>query len=259
PTFDVKLDTPPPAPPSAPTGALANLRAAIGLNPLLTTAPQAQQALIALIDAAGDDAAKARQNIEDWFNASMDRVSGWYKRRAQVFIFIIGFFVAISVNADSVIIAKRLATDRSLREALVSAAQDYAKANATASPTRTPNNTAASLSQKHPTTTEAAATPAHPNQPTEPSPTATPTTTPTPATTPNEQHAAAAAATPTPAATPCWNEACKDNQDTPQCKAKQQLCKCAAEACEGQPDSPQCKLKQSTCQLDDLGLPIGWR
>ena len=258
PAFDVKLDTPPP-PPTAPTGVLANLRAAIGSNPLLATSPQAQQALISLIDAAGDDAAKARQNIEDWFNSSMDRVSGWYKRRAQVFIFIIGFFVAISVNADSVIVAKRLATDRSLREALVSAAQDYAKANATASPAGAPNNTATSPSKKQSATTESATTPANPNQPPEPSATPTPITTASPATNPNEQPAANVKSTPTPVPTPCWEQACKDNPDTPQCKAKQRICKCAAEACEGQPDSPQCKLKQSTCQLDDLGLPIGWR
>ena len=47
------------------------------------------------MDAADNDVAKARENIEKWFDASMDRVSGWYKRRSQVFVFVIGLFVTI--------------------------------------------------------------------------------------------------------------------------------------------------------------------
>jgi hypothetical protein len=35
-----------------------------------------KQALTALVDAAGNDASKARENIEAWFNSAMERVSG---------------------------------------------------------------------------------------------------------------------------------------------------------------------------------------
>jgi hypothetical protein len=133
PAFDVKLDAPPPSPPSAPTGALADLRTAVGANPLLVAAPQAQQALITLIDAAGDDAAKARQNIEEWFNTSMDRVSGWYKRRAQISILVIGLFVVIVLNADTVDIFKALNSDKSLRETTVAAAIKANEQNSTSS------------------------------------------------------------------------------------------------------------------------------
>jgi len=97
-----------------------------------------RQALIPLVESAGNDAARARQNIEDWYNSSMDRVSGWYKRRSQVFVFIIGLVAAIALNADSVLVAKRLSTDRALRDSLLSAAQEYAKAHANASPTQSP-------------------------------------------------------------------------------------------------------------------------
>lgn len=107
-TFAVSLAAapPPPAAAIAGAGAVANplqlLRAALGTNPLIASNPVAQKALIALVDAAGNDVAKARENIEAWYNNSMDRVSGWYKRRSQVFILVIGLFVAIAVNADSV-------------------------------------------------------------------------------------------------------------------------------------------------------------
>jgi hypothetical protein len=122
PSYEVKLDAPPPPPATTATGALADLRAAIASNALLASAPQAQQALITLIDAAGNDPAKARQNIEDWFNTSMDRVSGWYKRRSQIFILIIGLIVVIPLNADTVDIFKALNNDKSLRETVVAAA-----------------------------------------------------------------------------------------------------------------------------------------
>jgi len=151
--FEVKLTAPPPrpAPPSDDNNPLTRLREAIassplfpdapGSSPLFETLPNAKQGLIALIDAAGDDVAKARENIETWFNSSMDRVSSWYKRRTQVVILILGLLVAVLANADSITIAKRLSTDRSLRESLVAASVEFAKANASpaASPTPTPS------------------------------------------------------------------------------------------------------------------------
>jgi hypothetical protein len=132
PTYEVKLDAPPPPPAATATGALADLRAAIGSNTLIASAPQAQQALITLIDAAQNDPAKARQNIEDWFNTSMDRVSGWYKRRSQIFILILGLIVVILLNADTVDIFKALNNDKSLRETVVAAAIKASDQGATA-------------------------------------------------------------------------------------------------------------------------------
>lgn len=91
---------------------------------------QTRQALLALVDAADNDVNKARENIENWFNSSMDRVSGWYKRRAQVVIFVLGLGVAVAMNADSISLVKALSADKALRDSLVVAAEAYAKANA---------------------------------------------------------------------------------------------------------------------------------
>jgi len=94
--FEVKLTAPPPprAAPGDVDNPLTRLREAIATSPLFPdlplssplseALPNPKQALIALLDAAGDDVAKARENIETWFNSSMDRVSSWYKRRTQV-------------------------------------------------------------------------------------------------------------------------------------------------------------------------------
>lgn len=100
--------------------------------------PRVQKALTALVDSAAGDIARARVNIEEWYNSSMDRVSGWYKRRSHIIVLVLGLLVSIAVNADSVLMVRRLASDRALRDSLVASANVYAqeavKSNATTPP-----------------------------------------------------------------------------------------------------------------------------
>jgi hypothetical protein len=133
-----------------------------------------EQALITLVDAAGDDIRKARENIEAWFDSAMDRVSGWYKRRAQWITCALGLGVAIAFNADTITIGNSLSADVAMRNSLVAAAQEYAKAN------------------------NASAQPPSPN---------------------------------------------------PQSKI---------EACKKDENSPECKVAKNLTQIQQLGLPVGW-
>lgn len=87
--------------------------------------------ILTMVDAAGTDAVKARQNIEDWYNSSMDRISGWYKFRTQWVLFSLGILVAITFNADTFMAARLLSNDSALRQSLVAAAQERAKQNST--------------------------------------------------------------------------------------------------------------------------------
>jgi hypothetical protein len=109
--------TPAPAVPNA--GPVQQFRQTIAGLP----ASQVRTALLSLIDAAGDDASRARQNIEDWYNTSMDRVSGWYKRRTQAIIAVIGLTLVVAVNADTVGIARYLSTNKTARALIVSQAE----------------------------------------------------------------------------------------------------------------------------------------
>jgi hypothetical protein len=93
--------------------------------------PGVRRALTSLVQAAGADAARSRQNIEDWYNSAMDRVSGAYKRRTQYTIFFIGIFVTIGINADSLIIFKRLTSDKTLAAAVSDTAEQYTRAHDT--------------------------------------------------------------------------------------------------------------------------------
>jgi|KBSMisStandDraft_5_1062788.scaffolds.fasta_scaffold76636_2 hypothetical protein len=82
-------------------------------------------ALQAMLNDAGEDVARFRSNLEGWFNSAMERASGWYKRRAQIVIFVLGFAAAILLNVNSITIAKDLWSNKAKRDVLVSAAQGY--------------------------------------------------------------------------------------------------------------------------------------
>jgi hypothetical protein len=83
---------------------------------------EVRQALLTLCQAAGNDAVQIRLNIENWYNSAMERVSGWYKRRTQITILVLGLVVAVFVNADTLAMMKSLWTNTSLRTALANTA-----------------------------------------------------------------------------------------------------------------------------------------
>jgi hypothetical protein len=85
--------------------------------------PQIKQIVLGAIDDAQGNIDAVRKNLEDWFNASMDRVSGWYRRRTQLILFMIGIVVAFALNVDSITIAQRLTNDKTLRDGIVATAQ----------------------------------------------------------------------------------------------------------------------------------------
>ena len=82
-----------------------------------------QRALITAIDDARGDFDRVRANVESWFDASMDRVSGWYKRRTQLWLFVIGLGLATALNVNTITIANHLWADKAARDALVRRAE----------------------------------------------------------------------------------------------------------------------------------------
>ena len=72
-----------------------------------------------------DAAAESRKRIEGWFNDSMDRLGGAYKRRVQIVTIIVGILLAAVVNADTFAIIDKLWRDPLIREALVAQASNF--------------------------------------------------------------------------------------------------------------------------------------
>jgi hypothetical protein len=84
-----------------------------------------QVAFKALMDSS-PDVATLKKNVEEWFNDSMDRVSGWYKRNAQSNALILACIVTLVMNADTVNVAKILWTNPTVRAAVVDQARQRA-------------------------------------------------------------------------------------------------------------------------------------
>jgi hypothetical protein len=82
-----------------------------------------QEALTALLHNAQGESVAFRRNVEQWFDDQMERVSGWYRRRIQIVLWVLAFAVAFALNADTLQIAKRLWVEPSARAALVNQAQ----------------------------------------------------------------------------------------------------------------------------------------
>jgi hypothetical protein len=79
--------------------------------------------LLASITTASADVAGLRDELGKWFDTTMDRLSGDYKRNMKRLSLIIGLLVAVVFNADSISVGKALWSDQTLRAQLVNAAQ----------------------------------------------------------------------------------------------------------------------------------------
>lgn len=85
------------------------------------------RAVLSAVDLADGDMAQARANIASWFDSSMDRVSGWYKRWTQFYLFLIGLIVAVWLNVNTITIARYLYRDQGAREAIVRIAEGVSR------------------------------------------------------------------------------------------------------------------------------------
>jgi hypothetical protein len=96
---------------------LGQIRAAIER---LNDAMPAKQALLALVDQSQDNVDRFMTSLEAWYNAQMDRVSGWYKRWAKRVIIAVAAAICLVGNVDGFAIARTLYADPVSRSAVVS-------------------------------------------------------------------------------------------------------------------------------------------
>lgn len=101
-------------------------------NPTAATSPIPEVLQSLLEKAQNDPTAKGDPakvmatelaSIEKWFNDSMDRVTGWYKRRVQLIIFVLGLVIVVALNVDTISLITNLSNNTTLRSAVVSSAQ----------------------------------------------------------------------------------------------------------------------------------------
>jgi hypothetical protein len=85
--------------------------------------------LLSLVAEAQGDVQKFKILLEKWFDETMERASGWYKRYVQMILFVIGLCLAVAFNVDTIKIAKKLTHDPKLREQMVQNASTFLEQN----------------------------------------------------------------------------------------------------------------------------------
>ncbi len=88
-------------------------------------AGEIRKALRTLTGITDADLAAKRKSVEVWFDDVMDRVSGWYKRKAQWALLFFALVVTCLANADSIRLATTLWQSPALRAAMADAAASY--------------------------------------------------------------------------------------------------------------------------------------
>jgi hypothetical protein len=75
------------------------------------------------------DVAKFKLQLEGWFDRTMEQTTLWYKRKIQIILLVLGFFMAWFFYADTFVIVKNLSIDKDAREKIVSMANAYVESN----------------------------------------------------------------------------------------------------------------------------------
>lgn len=90
------------------------------------SAPETRRQLLGLIEEANGDLDTFKRGLESWYNETQDRATGWFKRRMQLILFIIGFVIAALFNINSFKIAQILTNNNEARYKVLAMASDSA-------------------------------------------------------------------------------------------------------------------------------------
>ena len=114
-------------------GAMTNLQNAVKSLPPGHT----RESLLSLLDKTSRDVALLenatdkgevflqtfQKNLNDWYNNSMERVGGWYKRWTQKVLLCLSIAFVLLLNVDTLMLYNRLSSDKELRNSITAAAQ----------------------------------------------------------------------------------------------------------------------------------------
>jgi hypothetical protein len=81
-----------------------------------------------LIAGAQEEVERLRTNLEAWYDDTMARVSGWYKRKTQIILIVLGIVLVPAINANTIAMGERIWKDDTVRSAVVAQAQANASA-----------------------------------------------------------------------------------------------------------------------------------
>jgi hypothetical protein len=102
-------------------------------------------ALLANLTTAEGNLAKFRQGLSTWFDDSMERLTGAYKRHLKLISIVIGLAVAVVMNADTFAVGYALWANPALRQQMIDAAAQTQKSSLSNLSNATPTDVAKAL------------------------------------------------------------------------------------------------------------------
>jgi hypothetical protein len=88
---------------------------------------QTARYLLSLLNNSQNKLENFKQHLETWFDDTMERTSGWYKRKATYISLLVGFLIAMFFNVDSIQIVKKLSKDPKARTQFVELASNLSR------------------------------------------------------------------------------------------------------------------------------------
>ena len=106
---------------------LAELEDAI--NGLPNDCPLTKRSLQTLLEASGDSIEDVRESVEQWFNTSMDRASGWFKRTNTIWSLGVAAAISLTLNIDTFQFGRELWYNDDLRSQMMTLSEEYLRDN----------------------------------------------------------------------------------------------------------------------------------
>ena len=91
---------------------------------ILDAVPSLKKRLRALESESRESLTRVKAGLESWFDETMGRAEGAYKRWAALVLFVVGLFLAVVGNASTTDVARNLWQDTATRAAVIEAARN---------------------------------------------------------------------------------------------------------------------------------------
>lgn len=95
----------------------------------LTEINETRTLLLTMLDNSNEDIEVFKSKLENWFDETMHRASGWYKKQSQVITLLIGFSIAVTFNVDSIKLVKQLSRDKEAAKKMTALSVQYVESH----------------------------------------------------------------------------------------------------------------------------------
>lgn len=115
-----------PAPATTPLSPIEKIKGTLELHKNTETGKY----LLSSLNDVNDDYSKFKQSLEEWFDDTMERTKGWYKRNTMWIGLGLAVLIALMLNLDTFLIAGQLSRDDKARDEYVQLAGQFSRDSA---------------------------------------------------------------------------------------------------------------------------------